>query len=288
MLNGNHHRNIKTACMKINLQHSLENKIALVTGGTSGIGKATVDLLLEHGANVAFTYRENELSHGIAMGFMRTCPEKLSSHAINLLEPNTIHRCFEEVRSRWGNPSILINNAAVGSATVESCGKDEQNKDTAMLLINADGTLKMCQEFLAQTKSCKSQVHRKLINISSVGGAVQVFPGSRLSDGMSKSAVAHLTRQLAAEHVHAPVDIFAVCPGATNTPMFQESTLDKMDESNLNRFLTQLPKQRMIEPQEIANIIVFLASEYSTVLHGSIIDASMGLGVRSGLMTEFH
>lgn len=157
-----------------------------------------------------------------------------------------------------------------------------------MLLINADGTLKMCQQFLAYLKLCEIRSQRKIINVSSVGGAVQIFPGFRLSDGMSKSAVAYLTKQLAAEHVHTMVDIFAICPGATNTPMFRKSTLDKMHESELGVFLNNLPKQRIIEPEEIANIIIFLASEYSTVLHGSVIDASMGLGVRPGLMTEFH
>jgi NAD(P)-dependent dehydrogenase (short-subunit alcohol dehydrogenase family) len=271
--------------MEINLQPSLQSKIALVTGGMSGIGKATVDLLLEHGANVAFTYKEDELSREQAANFVSTCPEKLSSHSMDLLELNTIQKCFDEVKERWGTLDILINNAAVGSATVEQFSNDVQGQDTAMLMINADGTLKVCQEFLAHFHSNESQ--RKLINISSVGGGVQIFPGFRLSDGMSKSSVAYLTRQLAAEHVHTSVDIFAVCPGATNTPMFQKSTLEKMDELKLNSFLNHLPKKRMIEPQEIAAIIVFLASEYSTVLHGSIIDASMGLGVRPGLMTEF-
>lgn len=274
--------------MKMNLQFSLESKIALVTGGLGGIGKATVDLLLEYGANVAFTHKGDKISHQLAMDFVSTCPERLSSHVMDLLVPNTISGCFDEVKNRWGNLDILINNAAVGSATVADFGNDDQSQDTAMLLINADGTLKMCQQFLAYLKLCEIRSQRKIINVSSVGGAVQIFPGFRLSDGMSKSAVAYLTKQLAAEHVHTMVDIFAICPGATNTPMFRKSTLDKMHESELGVFLNNLPKQRIIEPEEIANIIIFLASEYSTVLHGSVIDASMGLGVRPGLMTEFH
>jgi NAD(P)-dependent dehydrogenase (short-subunit alcohol dehydrogenase family) len=69
--------------------------------------------------------------------------------------------------------------------------------------------------------------------------------------------------------------------------MFQRSTLYALGPDERAACVARLPKQRMIEPQEIANLVVFLASGYSTVLHGAVIDASMGLGVRPGLMTEF-
>ena len=129
--------------------------------------------------------------------------------------------------------------------------------------------------------------NKKLINISSVGGGIAAFPGFRLSDGMSKAAVAFLTRQLAAEAVQLNVDIFAICPGATNTPMFEASTLSKMSASEKKDFLKRLPKGRLIEPEEIAGLVHFLASPAARVLHDAVIDASMGLGVRPGLMSEY-
>ena len=82
------------------------------------------------------------------------------------------------------------------------------------------------------------------------------------------------------------VDVFAICPGATNTGMFQASTLNPMSAKERAEFIASLPKQRLIEPHEIASIITFLASSYSTPMHGAVIDASMGLGVRPGLQTE--
>lgn len=273
--------------MKIDLQHGLNGKVALVTGGLSGIGRATVDLLLEHGVNVAFTYKDEELSSKLALKYVNSFPEKLSSHLVDLLEPQTIRDCFAEVRKRWGSIDILINNAALGSATVEDVCNDGQGQDSVMLLVNSDGTLKMCQEFLADFEHKTDRKQRKIVNVSAVGGGVQIFPGFRVADGMSKSAVSYLTKHLAAEHVHTAVDIFAICPGATDTPMFQKSTLAHMDDAELKIFLDKLPKQRLIDPAEIAAIIVFLASEYSTAMHGYVIDASMGLGVRPGLMTEY-
>ena len=161
---------------------------------------------------------------------------------------------------------------------------DEQ--DTAMLHINADGTLKVCQTFLRLMEASLQTDSLKIINLSSVGGGVQAFPGFRLSDGMSKAAVAFMTRQLAAELSDTLVDVFAICPGATNTPMFQASTLNKLSAEERETFTNSLPKHRLIEPSEIANIITFLASSYSTPMHGAVIDASMGLGVRPGLISE--
>lgn len=273
--------------MKLDISSSLKGKTALVSGGISGIGKVTVDLLLEYGVNVAFTTRDNLDSCSLVGDFLAKGPHHLSAHKMDLSEPRTIRDCFKEVLNKWGNIDILVNNAAVGSATVEDFGADLQAQDTFMFLINADGTLKMCQEF--SSLPCNSKFsQRKIINISSVGGGIQIFPNFRLSDGMSKSAVAHLTKQLAAEYMHEAVDVFSICPGATNTAMFQKSTLNKMSKLKREEFLTRLPKRRLIEPIEIANIIVFLASEYSSVLNGAVIDASMGLGVRPGSLTEFN
>jgi NAD(P)-dependent dehydrogenase (short-subunit alcohol dehydrogenase family) len=67
--------------------------------------------------------------------------------------------------------------------------------------------------------------------------------------------------------------------------MFQASTLDKLDAAARARFVAQLPKGRLIRPEEIAEVVMFLASEHSTVLHGAVLDLSMGLGVHPGLMT---
>ncbi len=82
------------------------------------------------------------------------------------------------------------------------------------------------------------------------------------------------------------IDVFAVCPGATNTKMFEASTLDKMSMDQREQFVQRLPKQRLIAPEEIANIVVFLVSEFAAPLHGAVLDASMGLGVRPGVITE--
>ena len=270
----------------LNLQFSLHGKVAFVTGGMGGIGYECVKRLRAHGAKVAFSYAGGLESFHDAQSIAAQDSENLSTHALDLRSFESIQRCLDEVMTRWQRIDILINNAAVGTATVAAYAKELPEQDSAMMLINADGTLKVCQTFLNLMDKHLNTDPLKIINLSSVGGGIQTFPGFRLSDGMSKAAVAFMTKQLAAELVGTKVDVFALCPGATNTKMFQASTLNAMNDEERKTFIQSLPKQRLIEPEEIANLIVFLASAYSTPLHGAVIDASMGLGVRPGLITE--
>jgi NAD(P)-dependent dehydrogenase (short-subunit alcohol dehydrogenase family) len=270
----------------MDLRQSIMHKVVLVTGGLGGIGRACVQAFLAHGANVAFTYAAGVESPQVANQVLAMHPGRLSAHALDLRDVRSIQQCVDDAVARWGQIHMLVNNAAVGSATVATYAEDMQTQDTMMLHINADGSLKMCQAFLAAAHATLTTVPRKIINFSSVGGGVQNFPGFRLSDGMSKAAVAFMTKQLAAELVHSAVDVFAICPGATNTPMFQASTLNHMTPAEQQAFAASLPKGRLIEPIDIANIVLFLASAYSTPMHGAVIDASMGLGVRPGLITE--
>ena len=260
----------------------LSGRIVLVTGGTGGIGRACVERLAQYGATVAFTYVENIEDPEAALDSINL--QNVTAHPLDLRSHASIRRCFASVIAEHGRVDILLNNAAVGSATVASLSDDAAEQDSLMMAINADGTLKMCQEFL----SLPEGANRKLINISSVGGGITAFPGFRLSDGMSKAAVAFLTRQLAAETTHKDVDVFAICPGATDTPMFQASTLNKLTPEERANFCANLPKGRLIQPADIAGVVHFLATPASRVMHGAVLDASMGLGSRPGLQTEFQ
>jgi NAD(P)-dependent dehydrogenase (short-subunit alcohol dehydrogenase family) len=177
---------------------------------------------------------------------------------------------------------VLINNAAVGSATVKRLSEDKFEQDRKMFEINALGVLWLTEAIIPRMREHGG----KIINISSVGGGIFHYPGFLLADGMSKAALTFMTRQLAAEHAHTNIDIFAVCPGATNTDMFQSSTLNKLNDDQQKEFIEALPKKRLIDPDEIAQICEYLCQEHSTVLHGAVIDASLGLGVSPGMIKK--
>jgi NAD(P)-dependent dehydrogenase (short-subunit alcohol dehydrogenase family) len=119
----------------------------------------------------------------------------------------------------------------------------------------------------------------KIVNISSVGGGINVFPGFNIADGMSKAAIAFMTKQMAAESIYDKVEIFAVCPGATDTDMFRASTLDSLTETQKAELTHSLPKEELINPDQIADVVRFLCTDEAKILHGAVIDASNGLGV---------
>lgn len=201
---------------------------------------------------------------------------------------------------------MLINNAALGSATVESYSNlsplatrtvehgetDEEmeklwkraQKDEALMRVNALGPLWVTQTLMPLISALNRSV---IIMIGSVGGSsTAVFPEYCPADLMSKAALGYLSRHLAADHIRDNVDVICVSPGATNTEMFRKSTLEKLS-MRVEDFIEQFPKGRLIEPEEIASTVVWLATQNaSKIFHGAMIDASMGLCVRPGLQTE--
>jgi NAD(P)-dependent dehydrogenase (short-subunit alcohol dehydrogenase family) len=124
-----------------------------------------------------------------------------------------------------------------------------------------------------------------VVNVASVGGGIAAFPGFHVADGMSKAALAYLTRHLAAELAHEPVRVVAVCPGAVDTEMLRASTLDGLSAAGRDALLARLPGGRLIRPEEVAELIHWLTLPAAALLHGAVIDASLGLGSHPGLLT---
>ncbi|HEY2764324.1 MAG TPA: SDR family oxidoreductase [Pseudonocardiaceae bacterium] len=252
----------------------------LITGGSSGIGRATVERFARGGDQVWFTYRTGQ------QRALATVAE-LSAHgwdveAFEFDQGNwSSHECL--VQQLPGQVDVLVNNAAVGSKSIEQYvpGPDRR-REAAFLWINSVGPLWLIRQLLP---GMLDQGHGTIVNVSSVGGGVAAFPGFEAADGMSKAALAYLTKHLAAELAHQPVGVFAICPGAVDTTMLQQSTLAGLPEQRRRDLEARLPQGRLIQPAEIAEVVWWLASDEAQVLHGAVIDASMGLGSHPGLLT---
>lgn len=256
----------------------------LVTGGTQGIGAATVHLLVKNNYEVHVTHIPSTLKD--AEELCARYPGQVFAHQLDQGSPEEIINASFLNEHSWKG---IVFNAALGSATVKKYIDKEEDLletagDEAMLKVNALGPLWIYKR--VKDNLLASAEKTKLVFLASVGGGITAFPGFALSDGMSKAAVAFLVRQLAAENVHTLIDVFSICPGATETPMFTASTLVHMTPDERKAFDAAQSKKRLIQPEDIAYWIYQLLQDESTVLHGANIDASMGLGVRPGILTE--
>jgi NAD(P)-dependent dehydrogenase (short-subunit alcohol dehydrogenase family) len=260
----------------------LKNQVALVTGGSQGIGAATAITLGRAGADVSLTYNRSESKALEVLNEIEKTGSRGIALSLDMRDEASIRSMVSQTMKELGRIDIFVNNAAVGSASVAHyAGQAEQ--DRAMVEINTLGALFCVQAVLPVMVE---QDYGKIINISSVGGGVSVFPKFKMSDGMSKAGVAFLSKQIVADYPHHRIDAFTVCPGAVDTRMFRESTLDHLTPEARKVFIAMLPRGRLIEPQEIADLVLFLCTPHATICRGAVIDASLGLGVRPGLISE--
>jgi NAD(P)-dependent dehydrogenase (short-subunit alcohol dehydrogenase family) len=250
----------------------------IVTGGSSGIGAATVRRFAAAGDRVWFTYRSNAEAAAVLAAELAEAGGKVEAFELDQGDPDSHARLMELVS---GPVDVLVNNAAVGSKTVAGQASPD-DVDATFLRVNTLGPLWLIRGLLP---GMLDRGHGKIVNMASVGGGITTFPGFHVADGMSKAALAYLTRHLAAELAHAPVDVFAICPGAVHTPMLVASLLDGLDTAAFTGLTRRLPGGRLIRPDEIAELAWWLCEDAASVLHGAVLDASLGLGVHPGLLT---
>lgn len=261
---------------------NLKNQVAIVTGSSQGIGAAAAIALGKAGATVVLTYNRSKTGAQEIAKEIKKAGSTAVAHRLDLQDRESIRSLVSQSREQFNRIDILVNNAAVGSASVAHY-TDDDHQDETMFGINALGLLYCVQEVLP---IMEVQNYGKIINVSSVGGGVTVFPKFMISDGMSKTAVAFLSKQIVADYPKQNIDAFSICPGAVNTRMFRESTLDHLTQEERDEFTAQLPMGRLIEPEEVAALILFLCTPVATICRGAVIDASLGLGVRPGLISE--
>jgi len=237
------------------------DKVVLVTGGTSGIGGATVSLLAHDGATVIAVGR-NERQGYEKMSELSKYRSKVCYFKADVSVSDDIKKIRDFIVEKYGRLDALFNNAGILlTDALEDINDDEWDRSYD---VNVKATLHMCQTFMPMLQKS----HGVILNNASINGLHTYIKGKKsYMYATSKAALIQLTRYLAKNY--APdVRVNALCPGITKTNLFTNRDFSRFDNTNL--------LGRMAEPEEIAKVAAFLLSEDSSFMTGSIVVADGG------------
>jgi NAD(P)-dependent dehydrogenase (short-subunit alcohol dehydrogenase family) len=239
---------------------SLNNRIAVVIGGTTGIGRALSLGLAEAGADVIASARNLEQVEAIAVEIERRGRRTLRA-ACDVRDRDSLERLRSAVISAFDRVDILVNCAGK-TKRIPTLQMDEQDWND-ILEINLTGTLRACQVF---GRPMLERGYGRIINIASLTSFVAMFEVAAYS--ASKAAVVSLTKSLAVEWGSRGVCVNAIAPGVFRTQLNQ-SLLDGTERGR--ELLTRTPMKRFGKVEELAGAAVFLASEAAGFVNGEIL-----------------
>ena len=253
---------------------TLKDQVAVVTGGSRGIGKAVVTALAKEGAKVAFVYRGSADAAKALEAEVAATGGVAKAYQGDVADPAAAERIVEAVLAEWGRVDILVNNAGViRDKLFLQMEADDWN---TVIGTNLTGAFAFCKA-VAKQMAFKQRSGR-IINVSSI--AAEHVNSGQANYAASKGALNSLTRVLAAELGRRNVLVNAVAPGFVETDMSQ-AIRNLAGEDNLKKLI---PVRRLGKPEDIAAVVVFLAGPAAAYITGQVIavDGGLSLGAISG------
>ncbi len=249
------------------MEISLRGKTAIVTGASRGIGKAIAKSFVDAGAQVMLTSRKLDALQAAA----KEMDGETDVFVANAGEIDQAKACIEATMKRFGKIDILVNNAATNPYYGETLGVDSARFDKTFQ-VNLKGPLFWSQAVWNASMQNKPGV---ILNIASVGG-LRAEQGLGVYN-LTKAAVIHLTSQLACEL--GKTRVVGIAPGLVKT-LFASILIENVGD----KLASALPTKRLGEPQDIANLALFLCSDLASWITGETYVIDGGAGVRSGTM----
>ncbi len=243
-------------------------KVVLVTGASSGIGRATAELFGQCGASVAITYNNNSVGAEAAVTAIEASGGKAIAIKADVTDNAAIFQMVRDVESGLGPVDILVNNAGSLIERLKTLEMTEQRWNE-VLNLNATSAFFAAQAVIPKMLEKGSGV---IINVTSIAGRNGGAPGS-IHYSSAKAAMLTMTKGLAKEFAQQGIRINAVSPGVIDTPYHETfTTSETMD--NLRK---AIPMGREGRSDEVASVIAFLASDAASYLCGETIEINGGL-----------
>jgi NAD(P)-dependent dehydrogenase (short-subunit alcohol dehydrogenase family) len=235
----------------------LDGKVAVITGGCSGIGLATVRRFLEEGAQVVVGDVDDEKGKALAD------ESGLTYVHVDVTDKAQVDALFATAKDTYGSVDIAFNNAGISPPEDDSILDTDLDAWRRVQEVNLTSVYLCCKAALPYMLE---QGRGSIINTASFV-AVMGAATSQISYSASKGGVLSMSRELGVQFARHGVRVNALCPGPVNTPLLQE--LFAKDEERAARRLVHVPMGRFGEPEEMANAVLFLASDESSFITAS-------------------
>ncbi len=251
----------------------LKDQVALVTGGSRGIGRAVVKAFVAEGAKVAFVYRGSQEAADSLTAELTGAGGTVLALKADVARADEARQCVERVVKEWGRLDVLVNNAGVIKDNLFV--RQSQEEWDAVLDTNLGGTVNFCRA--AVEAMVFKQRRGRIINVSSV--AADYHNQGQTNYAASKAAINAFTRALAVEVGSRNVTVNAIAPGFIETDM-SEAVRNKAGDI----LKKMIPLRRLGQPEDIARVAVFLASADSGYITGQVltVDGGLSLGPPTG------
>ena len=252
----------------------LQDRVALVTGGSRGIGKAIARALAEHGAKVAICSRDTE---GVRKAADDISPGggRVLGFRADVAEKPEVRGLVRDIVTRWGQIHILVNNAGINARV--PIDSDDEARWLQVLTVNVVAPYYVTREVL---RHMPNHGGGRIINISSVLGRFGVPAYTAYCT--AKHGIIGFTRALALEVVGRGITVNAICPGWVETDMAALGMRETAEATGMSQeefrkqALAMVPIQRILEPKEVADLALYLASDASAGMTGQTINLCGG------------
>ena len=251
----------------------LDGKVAIVTGGARGIGRAIAFKFVSEGATVtAFDIDEAELLHAAALLATQNLP--LDGHRVDVTVAADVETGVRRVIDRYGRVDVLVNNAGI-NAYFDATTMTEADWER-VFAVDLKGAW-LCAKYVLPRM--KARVSGSIVNVASIHASLTMagmFPYAA-----AKSGLVGLTRSLALDYGPHGIRVNVVSPGWTNTHLVEEWFARQPDPAGAKAAIVGAhPMRRIASPQEVANVVAFVASDEASAMTGAEISVDYGLGAR--------